>query len=386
VARQHDELRGSAVLHERRLGGGGRAGDDAHRAGQDRHGKRRNCRPHRRQHARRRKPGHVGAQPHRDGRLQDQRRQLGLARPEPVQPHALRRPDADQRRAQARRQRQTRDIPQRFARCREPAFRHDRAGAAIDAGARVRRGQCAAAGQRGHLHRRRGRQRSRRCRRGRRRERPERHLRAEEDRYLQPAMPAAADGRGQRHRHRHEYVDGRRHLLQRPSCPAPRRRAAELGRRNRDRQYRRRRLQRHRPQPRGHLLPAPADPRSAAGEQARHLRAVRGCRRHLQPHRYGAWRLEGAGRHRGQPAGRARPRHQGTARQPYRRRQRAAQPGRHQRAARAAGDRQRDLGCAHARRRRRARLAMEVCAGAPACSLHRGEPVPRYSVGGVRAQ
>ena len=57
------------------------------------------------------------------------------------------------------------------------------------------------------------------------------------------------------------------------------------------------------------LFPARADARSAAGEPAGDLRALRHHRRHLRPHRRHARRVEGAGRHRSRPdrRGRARP-------------------------------------------------------------------------------
>ena len=50
------------------------------------------------------------------------------------------------------------------------------------------------------------------------------------------------------------------------------------------------------------------------------------------------------------------------------------------------GDRPRRLGRAHAARRRPARLRVEVRPGPAPGAVHRGEPLPRHAVGGVRAE
>ena len=54
--------------------------------------------------------------------------------------------------------------------------------------------------------------------------------------------------------------------------------------------------------------------------------------------------------------------------------------------AHAAGVRQRRVGRAHAARRRRSRVGVEVRAGAAHGALHRGEPLPRHAMGRVRAE
>ena len=67
-------------------------------------------------------------------------------------------------------------------------------------------------------------------------------------------------------------------------------------------------------------------------------------------------------------------------------RERRAQPARRQLPAQLPGLRPRRLGRAHAARRRRRGRRVEVHPDPPARALHRGEPVPRHAVGGVRAQ
>ena len=69
-----------------------------------------------------------------------------------------------------------------------------------------------------------------------------------------------------------------------------------------------------------------------------------------------------------------------------RRRERRAQPARAQLPAHLPGQRQRGLGRAHPGRRRSAGLRVEVRPGPPPRALHRGEPLSRHPVGGVRAQ
>ena len=122
-----------------------------------------------------------------------------------------------------------------------------------------------------------------------------------------------------------------------------------------------------------------ADP--AARWAARHVRAVRDGRRRHGAHRRAARRVEGAGRHR-----RHAERRRGAEGRADRRRERAAEPARHQLPAHVPGLRPRGLGRAHAARRRRGRRRVQVRAGAAHGAVHRGEPVSRPEVGGVRAE
>ncbi len=69
-----------------------------------------------------------------------------------------------------------------------------------------------------------------------------------------------------------------------------------------------------------------------------------------------------------------------------RRRERPAQPARHQLPAHHARSSATSCGARARCRARRSRLGVEVHAGAAAGAVHRGEPLPRHAVGGVRAQ
>ncbi len=102
---------------------------------------------------------------------------------------------------------------------------------------------------------------------------------------------------------------------------------------------------------------------------------------HLRADRHRPWRLEGAGGYRG-----GRPRRAGPRLHAHRRRERRPQPARPERAAHVPRLRHRRLGRAHARRRRPARVGVEVHPGPAARALHRGEPLPRHQVGRVRAE
>ena len=129
------------------------------------------------------------------------------------------------------------------------------------------------------------------------------------------------------------------------------------------------------------ILPAPAAARSGEQLPTAHLRALRRGRRALRAYRRHARRVEGAGRHRGDADRRAR-----RGLQAERRRERRAQPARAQLPPQLPGVRPvvwgaRTLVGADAEGSQWKYVPVRRLA-----LYHRGEPLPRHQVGGVRAE
>ena len=210
--------------------------------------------------------------------------------------------------SRTRRKRRTRDLPQRVARSRQSALRHQgtasssRTWYARRPSARAPGTDTGGKSDRGRQHQRRRRRRDRHRGSGRSAQRgqQDRHVCAAERRSVQPAVHSAATRPTTADNGIATTWTPGRETLQGTPCllivDAPRTGPSPMP------WHQRRRFQCDRTRVRRHLFPAPAHARPAAGQPAGGLRALRRGRRDHGAHRRAARRVEGAGRHRGHSA------------------------------------------------------------------------------------